>query len=663
MQRVHIIYKTHLDIGFTDYAQSIEDKYLTEFIPAVVNLAREVNTGGEKNFIWTCGAWLIHRYFQRAEPEDKARLCNAIEAGDIVWHGLPFTVHSELLTPTLMRHALSYRQALDERFHRQTIAAKMTDVPGHTQAIVPWLADAGLRYLHLGVNAASCPPDVPPLFIWKYGQRDIIVNYSFGGYGNETWCEALDELLVFCHAEDNCSPPTASEVMQLIARYRQRYPEALVSASTLDAFAARVETIRHTLPVVDAEIGDTWNHGLATDPGKVSHYRRLNRRLQQEIACPPEALDALLMVPEHTWGMDLKLHLPDYCHYLPEAFSAAREEDSVNAPVPEKYHALGQFITHSPHKGTRSYHHFSQSWAEQRRYIDSACAHLSAPLCEMTGAGPVTVKGMATGLRQFSFGDYDFALANDGSLSTLNIDGRPMLDAPLARLIYRQVGPQEYDHFRDRYLQNLDVTAPWALSDFTKPGLELTPRPVSTQQVGFSLKQVRFRGELDAWYVQAIIQPNKAAGIELKLPDEIILEYGFSKIRHAISLRLSILGKQANRLPEEIWLQLGLSNIGQSTCQKLGYPIDWFNVVRNGNANLHAVELAHTEQWTLEPLDAPLLALYQPRILCFGEPSPPRVSLYSQLYNNIWGTNFPMWYAEDIHAEYRIYFKERGKPQ
>ncbi|MDA8489713.1 hypothetical protein [Kluyvera sp. Awk 3] len=51
MQRVHIIYKTHLDIGFTDYAQSIEDKYLTEFIPAVVNLAREVNTGGEKNFI------------------------------------------------------------------------------------------------------------------------------------------------------------------------------------------------------------------------------------------------------------------------------------------------------------------------------------------------------------------------------------------------------------------------------------------------------------------------------------------------------------------------------------------------------------------------------------------------------------------------------------
>lgn len=661
MQRVHIIYKTHLDIGFTDYAQAIEDKYLTEFIPAVVNLARQVNAGEEKNFIWTCGSWLIHRYLQRAAPADCARLCDAIAAGDIVWHGLPFTTHSELLTPTLMQHALSYRRNLDQRFHRRTIAAKMTDVPGHPQAIVPWLAEAGLRYLHLGVNAASCPPDVPPLFIWKYGQHEIVVNYSFGGYGNATWCEALDELLVFCHAEDNCSPPTAAEVMQLIERYRQRYPEARVSASTLDAFAARVETIRHTLPIVEAEIGDTWNHGLATDPGKVSRYRRLSRRLQQEIVCPPAALDALLMVPEHTWGMDLKLHLPDYCHYLPEAFSAARERDRVTSPVPLKYDSLQQFIAQSPHKSSRSYRHFSQSWEEQRRYIDSACAQLPAPLCDTTGAGPVVVKGTATDLRQFAFGDYDFALASDGSLSALNIQGRPMLDAPFASLIYRQIGPQEYDRFRDRYLQNLDVTSPWALSDFTKPGLELTPRPVTTQQVDFSLKQVRFRGELDAWYVQAIIQPNNSPGLELRLPSEIVLEYGFSKIRHALSMRLSIYGKQANRLPEEIWLQLGLANVGQSTCQKLGYPIDWFNVVSNGNHNLHAVELALTEQWTLEPLDAPLLGLYQPRILCFGEPLPPRVSLYGQLYNNVWGTNFPMWYEDDIHAEYRVYFSQRGE--
>lgn len=272
MQRVHIIYKTHLDIGFTDLAHTIEARYLTEFIPAVVDLARRVNGSGEKNFIWTCGSWLIQRYLQQAAPVAQAQLCAAIAAGDMVWHGLPFTTHSELLTPALLQHGLAYSHALDQRFGRRTIAAKMTDVPGHPKALVPWLAQSGIRYLHLGVNAASCPPDVPPLFVWRVGQYSIIVNYSFGGYGNETWCEALDELLVFCHAEDNCAPPTQDEVMRTIAQYRQRYPEAQVSASTLDAFAERLETIRDTLPVIEAEIGDTWNHGIATDPGKVSRY-------------------------------------------------------------------------------------------------------------------------------------------------------------------------------------------------------------------------------------------------------------------------------------------------------------------------------------------------------------------------------------------------------
>ena len=31
----------------------------------------------------------------------------------------------------------------------------MTDVPGHTLGIVPLLAEAGVRFLHLGVNTAS----------------------------------------------------------------------------------------------------------------------------------------------------------------------------------------------------------------------------------------------------------------------------------------------------------------------------------------------------------------------------------------------------------------------------------------------------------------------------------------------------------------------------
>ena len=41
------------------------------------------------------------------------------------------------MSPAVFRAGLSYAQELDRRFGRKTIAAKMTDVPGHTLGMVP----------------------------------------------------------------------------------------------------------------------------------------------------------------------------------------------------------------------------------------------------------------------------------------------------------------------------------------------------------------------------------------------------------------------------------------------------------------------------------------------------------------------------------------------
>ena len=43
----------------------------------------------------------------------------------------------------------------------------------------------------------------------------------------------------------------------------------------MDEFAADIRQIRENLPIVESEIGDTWIHGIATDPLKVSQFRRL----------------------------------------------------------------------------------------------------------------------------------------------------------------------------------------------------------------------------------------------------------------------------------------------------------------------------------------------------------------------------------------------------
>jgi hypothetical protein len=40
VQRVHLVLKTHLDIGFTDLAANVVSRYLKHFIPQAVALAK-----------------------------------------------------------------------------------------------------------------------------------------------------------------------------------------------------------------------------------------------------------------------------------------------------------------------------------------------------------------------------------------------------------------------------------------------------------------------------------------------------------------------------------------------------------------------------------------------------------------------------------------------
>lgn len=178
IKKVHVVYKTHLDIGFTDLGQRVLDRYVNEYIPRSAALAERLNTREKKRFIWTLGSYLIDYNLRYGTEEQKERLTRAIENGDICWHGIACTTHTELMDMDLFRYSLAIGQRLDRRFGKHTIAAKMTDVPGHTAAAVDALAKAGIRFLHIGVNASSMVPEVPQTFVWKHGEYEIIVQYS-----------------------------------------------------------------------------------------------------------------------------------------------------------------------------------------------------------------------------------------------------------------------------------------------------------------------------------------------------------------------------------------------------------------------------------------------------------------------------------------------------
>jgi hypothetical protein len=62
------------------------------------------------------------------------------------------------------------------------------------------------------------------------------------------------------------------------------FPGASVVASTLDEFLPHLEAAAPALPLVTAEIGDTWVHGAASDPQKLAFLRAAGRAVEACLA-------------------------------------------------------------------------------------------------------------------------------------------------------------------------------------------------------------------------------------------------------------------------------------------------------------------------------------------------------------------------------------------
>ncbi|MCI6328000.1 MAG: hypothetical protein MR793_04980 [Bacteroidales bacterium] len=96
VKNVVVVFKTHLDIGFTDLNSNVEKRYIEEFIPKAIEVAKSLReSGGEERYVWTMGSWLVDAYLKQADGESLRTFETAVENGDIVWNGVPYTVESE----------------------------------------------------------------------------------------------------------------------------------------------------------------------------------------------------------------------------------------------------------------------------------------------------------------------------------------------------------------------------------------------------------------------------------------------------------------------------------------------------------------------------------------------------------------------------------------
>ena len=659
ISKVHLLFKTHLDIGFTDYAADVLVKYFDHFLPVALGLAKNSRLENPaQRFIWSTGAWLIYEYLERSGPENRKKMEQAIEAGDVVWHGLPFTMHSELMSSSMLHASIRLAKILDERFGKKTIAAKMTDVPGHTRSIVPVLQQEGLEMLHIGVNPASPVPEVPEMFTWQSPDGSEIMVMYHGNYGGITILPEQKTAVSIVFTGDNHGPQSQEEISEIYKILEQRFPNADIQASDFNQVAIDLGKHKGHLPVVSSEIGDTWIHGTGSDPLKIAQFRELIRfregllRSGELIAGSAEDVSftiPLAMVAEHTWGMDIKTYLKSWDIYSQEKFETYRN--------------------------TEPFRKVEKSWQEKRHYIRDAVDALSSDLslrADQKLNTLVPVRHNLSGIDSLNLNDaldteffeVKFDSESGAIVSLIQKEsGRDWADRRHSSglFTYQTFDHNDYTRFLDQYLR----TRPdWAFYDFGKPGLENAISESNTWQPRVKTSAKSENNEGIRIYLDSEI-PGKDGKPPYGCPAQIRLEVFFPVNTPEIRINLLWFNKRATRLPESLWFSFipKLREDETWIMDKSGLGVDPCDVVRNGGRKLHAVQKGvsageENGRVIIESLDAPLVAPAERNLLNFDNALPlPGDGMHFCLYNNVWGTNFTMWFEDDMQFRFKLRFE------
>lgn len=676
MKKVYVVSKTHLDLGFTDYAENIRRKYIDEFIPQAISLANTVNTETHKNFVWTTGSWIIKEALLYSTEEQKEKLIAALKKGNIVPHAMPFTTHTELLDEDTLNYGLSIVDGIDEIRGRKTVAAKMTDVPGHTKAIVPLLAKRGIKLLHIGVNGASAVPQVPECFLWKCDEAEIIVIYSYD-YGGAFKCDLIDEVLYFDHTLDNHGAPSPEKVLTKLDKIKEDFPDYEVEASTLDDYTEILWGVREKLPVIENEIGDTWIHGSASDPYKSAALRQLmnlkrkwlsdgtmDRNTKEYIGFS----DNLLCVAEHTCGMDTKNFYADYDSYLKPQFQKARKRDKIIVKRPFRDFPYNILNIINKIRYNSSYSIIEKSWQEQRDYIIKAVdclnyAHKKEAETALSSLLPeksCEFKGEKLSDTVNAFG-FSFELNSFGGIGSLSFNGQEIIknnNSPFFE--FRSYTSKDYDFWFKNYTRDFDKNSGWSYPDFGRPLLKCYDGKYPEGSFYYSMKDAFVEKSEDKITVSVNLQCESEICEKTGAPRCVQTVYTLNK--NGLSFDVSWFGKDASRLTEAIFLHL-YPNTDEISLVKIGSEVDYKSVVSMGGKNLHAVEKCKftngAGEFELINRHSPLVSIGNGKILEYDNKTESIEDGISYvLYDNVWGTNFPQWYEDNARFSFEIIRKE-----
>ncbi|MBI9060714.1 MAG: hypothetical protein JEZ14_01915 [Marinilabiliaceae bacterium] len=332
-----VVFKMHVDIGYTNWAEGVLQKYCNEMLDETLKSIDETShLPQSEQFVWTIPSWPLKYLLENCPVEKRAKLEQAVKDQRIIAHALPLTFETEASDLENLVRGLSYASEINKKYGLEAArGAKLTDVPSHSRILPTVLKNAGIDFLHLGCNPGSVSPDVPNLFWWQGPDGKRLLTFYWAEYygsgilppknwPHKTW-------LAMIHTHENSGAPTPEEVAQLLKTAKEKMPHAKVKIGSLSDFYDLLIKEEPELPIVSGDMPDTWIHGYMSMPRET----KLSKQLQRE-TYNTEILNAQL----NQWGVNANNIEP----YI---------ADAVENMILYDEHTFGAAMTHADqHKWT-----------------------------------------------------------------------------------------------------------------------------------------------------------------------------------------------------------------------------------------------------------------------------------------------------------------------
>lgn len=618
MMKIINVFKTHFDIGYTELAADVIKRYGGKMLDAVLETCEKTsNRPIGKKFVWTMAAWPMLKSLENCSKDKKERAEKLIKSGQLTIHALPFTTHTEFMCEQDMAHLFDCAKLFCKRYGIGfPKSAKMTDVPGHTIALVKYLAQNGVKFLHLGCNPASTYPKVPTMFWWQDNNGNRVLTFYNNTYGSnivppKNWKYPV--WLSMQQSNDNVGPQDSSVLDKIESDTKKLYPNAQVVFGTMDDFYNEIiKCDLSDLPVITSDLGDTWIHGVATYPKEVGELRRAREIVKNSVLSPDderEFYENSILFSEHTWGMDIKTHLTWQRSYDKQSFILER-----NLP---KYLLV------------------EKSWQEQRER-----ANICVEIANKYKKEEKTLKSAVETERLKIF-------LKDKKLSILNKEtGREIT----VDYKYGIIGTQKINDFQKKYLTRLYE---WAIADFGRQSYG------EVEDKKYSLKKCNYY-EKDGFACveySPLIESIKEYGNA----EKIIIKAGIADEKVKVFVTLE--NKGATPFVEYGDLYFKTNCKGEKfTVKKIDYELDVMkDVAENANNVLYCVsDLVKIDDVEINPIDSPLVSFGEGAIFKFngGKAKKRKPNFVFNLFNNMWGTNFPQWIEGTLNFEFDVKFSK-----